>query len=207
MKSLNKYITESESSNDLLFESIINSENMTLENVYENMFDTLFETYQVNEGLFSKIGNALAELGVKAKKGGESMDKKIEKLSDAAKSAINTAKEKAGDAWDKVKDTYTNAVVAVDNAITASKETISQLAEKFKVKKEELEALVANTCANAIAQGKEIGKKLQEWTADATKFTAQMAASAAIVSAAKIAMAAGYNSNMIIDLLDAAGVK
>lgn len=208
MKTLNKFIYESSEDFDLLLESIQEiDENTTLENVYESLFDKIYNNGMINEGLFSKIGDALAKLGNKAKSGGENLDKKIEQASDAAKLAINKAKEKAGEAWDKVKDVYTNAVTAIDSAIAASKETIVNLAEKFKLKKEELEATIANVYTNAMASGREIGKKLLDWTANAAKFPAQLAAGAIIITGAKAALLAGFDSSMIIDLLSSAGVK
>lgn len=208
MKTLNKFIYESSEDFNLLLESIQEiDENITLENVYESLFDKLYNNGMINEGLFSKIGNALAKLGDKAKSGGENLDKKIDQASDAAKSAINKAKEKAGEAWDKVKDVYTNAVTAIDSAITASKETIVNLAEKFKLKKEELEATIANVYTNAMASGKEIGKKLLDWTTNASKFPAQLAAGAIIITGAKVALLAGFDGSMIMDLLLSAGVK
>ena len=208
MKTLNKFICESSEDFNLLLESIQEiDENITLENVYESLFDKLYNNGMINEGLFSKIGNALAKLGDKAKSGGENLDKKIDQASDAAKSAINKAKEKAGEAWDKVKDVYTNAVTAIDSAIAASKETIVNLAEKFKLKKEELEATIANVYTNAMASGKEIGKKLLDWTANASKFPAQLAAGAIIITGAKVALLAGFDGSMIMDLLLSAGVK
>lgn len=207
MKSLNEFINTSRDYDNYLLESIINESGVTVQDVYEHIFDEMFTQYQINEGFFGKIGKWAANLGKKAEKGGENLDKKIDQLSDAGKKAVASAKEKAGNAWDKMKGVYVNTVSAIDNAIEATKGTIADLAEKFKMKKDELEALLANACANAMEKGSEIGKKLQEWTADGAKFAAQMAASAAIVSAAKIAMTAGYNSSMIIDLLDAAGVN
>ena len=208
MKTLNKFIYESSEDFNLLLESIQEiDENITLENVYESLFDKLYNNGMINEGLFSKIGNALAKLGDKAKSGGENLDKKIDQASDAAKSAINKAKEKAGEAWDKVKDVYTNAVTAIDSAIAASKETIVNLAEKFKLKKEELEATIANVYTNAMASGKEIGKKLLDWTTNASKFPAQLAAGAIIITGAKVALLAGFDGSMIMDLLLSAGVK
>ena len=208
MKNINTYINEAKFDDEMLLESIINDDvQMTVLDVYEHMFDKMFEQYQIDEGFFSGLGKRLANLGKKVEEVGEKTDEKIEELSDDAKKAIENAKTKAGKVWDKIKDVYTNAVTAVDSAIKASDETISKLAEKFKVKKADLETLIANTCANAISSGKEIGEKMKEWTANAAKYPAQMAACATLISGAKIAIAAGYNSSMILDLLVAAGIK
>ena len=208
MKTLNTYINESSIINDLLFESALElDENTSLQDVYESLFDKLYSDNMINEGLFSKIGQALKKLGDKASAKGEEIDQKINDLSDAGKAAIENAKKKAGDAWDDVKGVYTNAVSAIDNAISASKDTITDMAEKFKIKKDQLEATVANVYTNAIAKGGEFAKKAQEWVADATKYPAQIAACVAIITGAKMATAAGYDSSMIIDLLSAAGVK
>lgn len=208
MKRLNNYINESSNFTELLFESALElNENTTLQNVYESLFDKLYSDNMINEGLFSKIGKALKNLGDKALTKGEEIDKKINNLSDAGKNAIETAKKKAGDAWDDVKGVYTNAVSAIDNAISASKDTISGMAEKFKIKKDQLEATVANVYANAIAKGGEFAKKAQEWIIDATKYPAQLSACIAIITGAKMAIVAGYDSSMIIDLLSAAGIK
>jgi len=208
MKTLNNYINESCIINDLLFESVLEiNESLSLQNVYESLFDKLYSENSINEGLFSKIGAALKKLGDKASSKGEEIDKKIDSLSDAAKSAIENAKKKAGDAWDDIKGIYTNAVSAIDNAISVSKDTISDMAEKFKIKKSQLETTVANVYANAIAKGGEFAKKSQEWINDATKYSAQIAACVAIITGAKMAISAGYDSGMIIDLLASAGVK
>ena len=208
MKTLNTYINESTLNNDLLFESVLElHENTTLQDVYESLFDKLYSENTINEGLFSKIGATLKKIGDKASAKGEEIDQKINNLSDAGKAAIETAKKKAGNTWDDVKGVYTNAVSAIDNAISASKDTITNMAEKFKIKKDQLEATVANVYANAIAKGGEFGKKAQEWVANAAKYPAQIAACVAIITGAKMATVAGYDSSMIIDLLASAGIK
>ena len=61
--------------------------------------------------------------------------------------------------------------------------------------------------SNAIAKGGEFAKKAQEWIIDATKYPAQLSACIAIITGAKMAIVAGYDSSMIIDLLSAAGIK
>ena len=208
MKSLDTYINESSINAELLLEAISEvNENSTLQNVYEFMFDKMFENGMINEGFFSKLGKWAAKMGSKAEKAGEDADKKLDQLSDAGKAAIDNAKKKAGDSWDKVKGVYTNAVAAVDNAIMASKNTIADMAEKFKIKKDQLEATVASVYANAIAQGKDFGKKAQEWMANASKYPAQIAACVALITGAKMAISAGYDSSMILDLLSSAGVN
>jgi len=210
MKTLNKYINESSEIQSLLFESALElDENITLQDIYEKIFDKMFdsETNMINEGIFSKIGSWLKKQGDKAEELGQDADKKIDELTDAGKAAIETAKKKAGDTWEKVKGVYTNAIAAVDNAITASKDTITDMAEKFKIKKDQLEATVANVYANAIASGKEFGQKAKEWMENAAKYPAQIAACVALITGAKMAVSAGYDSSMIIDLLSAAGVK
>jgi len=208
MKQLQDFIYASSQDFNLLFESIDEvDEYTTLENIYEDIFDKIYNNGMINEGLFSKIGSALAKFGQKAQQAGEKADQKMKNLSDAGKSAIDKAKEKAGNAWDKVKGVYTNIVSAIDTAIAASKDTITSLAEKFKLKKEEIEATIANVYSNAIAAGKEIGKKIGEWTMNAAKFPAQLTAGATLIVGCKIAMTAGFNSDMIMDLLFAAGLK
>lgn len=210
MKTLNSYINESNVPVELLFESVLEmDENTTLQDVYEKMFDKMFdsETNMINEGFFGKIGSWLKKQGDKAENLGKDADAKIDELTDAGKAAIETAKKKAGAAWDKVKGVYTNAVSAVDNAIKASKDTITNLAEKFKIKAQEIQVLVGSVLTNAISKGGELAKKAEEWLKDATKYPAEIAAFCTLVTAAKVCKVAGLDSSLIIDVLSAAGIQ
>ena len=51
MKTLNNYINESSIINDLLFESVLEiNESLSLQNVYESLFDKLYSENTINEG-------------------------------------------------------------------------------------------------------------------------------------------------------------
>lgn len=206
MKSLTSFIAESKD-NALLFENINFNADMTLENVYEALFDTMFADGQINEGFFGKLGAWLKKGGEKAADFGDVADKKIEQakqnLSDAAKNAIETAKQKAGDAWDTVKDTYTNAVAAVDSAVQNAKGAIADAAKAINVKAGEIEATVAEVYTNALAKGGKIADTIKAAVADAPKNTAITQ----FLIAAIVAKKSGLNSSQLLDIMTAAGIN
>jgi hypothetical protein len=143
MKHLNNYLIESSEINDLLLESIYDiDENAILQSVYESILYKLYSNNMINKGFFSKIGQALKKLGDKALAKGEDLDQKIDKLSDAGKSALKSVKNKEGDAWNDIKGRYVNTVSAIDSAIKSSDDSISDMADKFKIKKYNLLATI-----------------------------------------------------------------
>lgn len=174
MKSLNEFLNGNNNVqyNDVvLFEAYEIEQFESLQEVYEAIFDKMFdiEDESINEGFFSALSNGLRKMAdttdkVKAKK-----DEFTKKLSDAAKNAIESAKEKAGKAWDKVKDTYTSVVGSIDNALKSTKDTIVKFAANAKLKVEEVESKIAAITTNAIAKGGNVGKKIGEIIADVAK--------------------------------------
>lgn len=174
MKSLNEFLNGNNTIqyNDVvLFESYEIEQFESLQEVYEAIFNKMFdiEDESINEGFFSALSNGLRKMAdttdkVKAKK-----DEFTKKLSDAAKNAIESAKEKAGKAWDKVKDTYTSIVGSIDNALKATKDTIVKFAANAKLKVEEVESKIAAITSNAIAKGGKVGKKIGEFITDVAK--------------------------------------
>jgi gas vesicle protein len=180
---LNSQMAQAGANDVVIFEAHEIEQFTDVQQVYEALFDKMFI---VEEGLFSKIGDALAKLGDKSKEMDAKIEDKKKKLSDAAKSAIETVKQKAGNMWDKVKDTYTNVVAQVDSALQSTKDTIASFADKMKVKASELEAKVATIVTNAMAKGGELGKKLMGFLADVVKAPALVAFFTSAVVAAKV---------------------
>ena len=209
MKTLTTYLNECSFNRTIIIEALAEVErnNMSLQDVYEAFFDELYANHMINEGLFASIGNALKKLGQKSEDFDTTLANKKQKLSDAATKAIEYAKQKAGDAWDSVKGVYTSVVSAVDRAIEASKNTITNLAKQFKVKAEEIEAGVSNVYTKIISTGSKLGKQILEWSKDGVKFAAQLSAGTILITGIKVAMAAGYTTEMITDLLSIAGMK
>ena len=72
MKTLNEFVTSIDNAEELvIFEAAEIEAAQDLQQVYEMLFDKMFI---VEEGLFSKIGNALSKMGDKSKE----LDDKIE---------------------------------------------------------------------------------------------------------------------------------
>lgn len=212
MKSLNEFLSASsyvEINHNYkgtpLFESYEIEQFESLQEVYEAIFDKLFdeENECLNEGFGSFFGK-LAKWGDKADKKisdfKQSVQDKVKSLSDAAKNAIETAKKKAGDAWDKVKDTYTSVVASIDNSLKASKDTIVKFAVNAKMKVDELESKIASIITNAMASGKELGEKLMNILASPVQGTLLVAYFTTALAASK----GGIKSDTLLDVLSAA---
>ena len=206
MKQLVEFLNESQRQEFVsIFESVVSDDReITLQECYEELFDKMFS---VNEGFFSSLGKKLASWGEKAAQAGENLDKKISDASDAAKKAIENAKEKAGEAWGKVKNVYSSVVLSVDDAIKASKESIVKLCEQTKMKIEDFEGKCAQIYANAIANSKDAAKALQEWVADKTNGARKFAAMNTLLMGAVMAKGAGIDSTLALDVLSMAGFK
>lgn len=159
----------------------------------------------INQG--SRNTNFLAKLGDKAKTGGENLDEKISKWSDAAKNAYKKAKEKAGDAWDKVKDVYGKAINAVETSINVTKEHITNMAEQFKIKSETLINSIATKMTTLIASNNKLGKQLVAWSVDPEKYKAQLAAFTSLTASMLQAINVQYDKEMIMDVYKAAFAK
>ena len=193
MKSLNEFLNVNNNIqyNDVvLFEAYEIEQFENLQEVYEAIFDKMFdiEDESINEGFFSALSNGLRKMAdttdkVKAKK-----DEFTKKLSDAAKNAIESAKEKAGKAWDKVKDTYTSVVGSIDNALKSTKDTIVKFAANAKLKVEEVESKIAAITTNAIAKGGNVGKKIGEIIADVAKAPFLVAFLTTAIAAASVGL-------------------
>lgn len=197
MKNLNEFLSASsyaETNNNYkvtpLFEAYEIEQFESLQEVYEAIFDKMFdiEDDSINEGFFSALSNGLRKMAdttdkVKAKK-----DEFTKKLSDAAKNAIESAKEKAGKAWDKVKDTYTSVVGSIDNALKSTKDTIVKFAANAKLKVEEVESKIAAITTNAIAKGGNVGKKIGEIIADVAKAPFLVAFLTTAIAAASVGL-------------------
>ena len=84
MKNILTYINENNNSYNQIniFEEYELDSFSNLEDVYEAIFDKIFI---VNEGIFSKIGQALKKLGDKAENLDKNIDEKIKKMSDIGK--------------------------------------------------------------------------------------------------------------------------
>lgn len=198
MKTLNEFLTKTTTSeNVVVFESHEIDNFANLQEVYEALFDKMFI---VEEGLFSKLGNALSKLGKKSEELDSKIEAKKKAMSDAAKAAIESAKKKAGDAWDKVKDTYIAAVAQVDAGMQASKDYIVNLAKATGMKIDELEGKMASMITNAVANGK---TKLAEMFADSKK----AAAINTLISGAVLCSKQGLSKDEILSVLEIAGIK
>ena len=218
MRSLDQFIKESmydeNIENEFFFENIFTEENnMTLEEVYESIFDKMFMVnestgeMEINEGVLGKLGKFLSKMGEKAEKGDEKIKEKVDKASDAAKKAIANAKEKAGKAWDKVKDVYANVVTSIDSAIQSTKKGMQDIITTAGMKLEEFETKAAQVYANAIAQGTKAGKAVIEWVNDKTEGVKKIGAMNAMLIGAMMASKAGLDSNVALEILSAAGFK
>lgn len=201
MKNILNYINESSSikNNDFIniFEENELDNYSNLEDVYEAIFDKI---YSVNEGIFSKIGQALKRLGDKAETADKNIEAKINKMSDAAKNAIEKAKKTAGDSWNSIKDVYTNTIAQIDDAVMQSKTIIQDISKRANIKVDELEAKIATIAANAIANGKE---KLAQSFTDVKKMTAINT----FVGGALMCIKSGMDSEQLLDLMTSAGIK
>lgn len=209
MRNFKEFVNESLFEDNVLFENALEiNEDEDLQMVYEQLFYMMF---MVNEGIFSKIGNALKKglnnVADKAGKAGESIDAKIEKMSDAAKKAIELAKKEAGDAWDSVKDTYVSAVSAVDTTIAKSKGAIQDMAKRMNAKVENIEAAFGKVYSTAIATGSQIGKAIAQWFLEPEKNDAQISAMNTFLSALMVTKSAGIKQEQLVMMIKAAGIE
>lgn len=202
MRTITEYLNSSNSNEFMLFENI--NEEMTLQEVYESLFDKMFdENMQLNEGLgdwLRKLADKGDKVDAKAKELKDAAKQKIDKMSDDAKNAIEGAKQKAGDAWDSIKDTYTAAVATVDDALQNAKASIEDVVKKSGVKMDAFMSATAQTITNLYAQGKD---KL----ANAFKDTKNTAAMQTLMLGAILCKNNGINSSQMLDILSAAGVQ
>lgn len=202
MRTITEYLNSSNSNEFMLFENI--NEEMTLQEVYESLFDKMFdENMQLNEGLgdwLRKLADKGDKVDAKAKELKDAAKQKIDKMSDDAKNAIAGAKQKAGDAWDSIKDTYTAAVATVDDALQNAKASIEDVVKKSGVKMDAFMSATAQTITNLYAQGKD---KL----ANAFKDTKNTAAMQTLMLGAILCKNNGINSSQMLDILSAAGVQ
>lgn len=202
MRTITEYLNSSNSNEFMLFENI--NEEMTLQEVYESLFDKMFdENMQLNEGLgdwLRKLADKGDKVDAKAKELKDAAKQKIDKMSDDAKKAIEGAKQKAGDAWDSIKDTYTAAVATVDDALQNAKASIEDVVKKSGVKMDAFMSATAQTITNLYAQGKD---KL----ANAFKDTKNTAAMQTLMLGAILCKNNGINSSQMLDILSAAGVQ
>lgn len=202
MRTITEYLNYSNSNEFMLFESI--DTEMSLQEVYESLFDKMFdEDMQLNEGLgdwLRKLAGKGDKIDAKAKELKDAAKAKIDKISDAAKNAIEGAKQKVGDAWDSVKDTYTSAVVAIDDAIQNAKASVEDMVTKAGIKMETFVATAGQVMSNMYATGKE---KL----ANSFKDTKKAAAFNALLLGAILCKNNGIDSSQMLDILAAAGVK
>lgn len=202
MRTITEYLNSSNSNEFMLFESL--DTEMTLQEVYESLFDKMFdENMQLNEGLgdwLRKLADKGDKVDAKAKELKDAAKQKIDKMSDDAKNAIEAAKKKAGDAWDSIKDTYTAAVATVDDALQNAKASIEDVVKKSGVKMDAFMSATAQTITNLYAQGKD---KL----ANAFKDTKNTAAMQTLMLGAILCKNNGINSSQMLDILSAAGVQ
>lgn len=161
----------------------------------------------VNEGIFSKIGSKLKEWGNKAAESGESLDKKISDLSNSAKDIIKKAKEKAGKTWDNIKNAYVSIVHEIDTSLSAISNSYNDICKKAGVKYEEMQAKMAALMSSAIASGQATGKAMQEYIADKTNGSKKIIAISTLLLGAQMAVKAGVESSVALDMLSMAGFK
>ena len=202
MKTLKEFLTCSENKQTLMFETL--DTEMSLHDVYVEMYEKMFnEDYQLNEGLgswFRKLAEKGDKIDKKAAELKQATQEKIKKMSDDAKSAIETVKAKAGDSWDKVKDTYISAVTTVDDAIQNAKASVENAIKGAGIKISAFTAISAQILSNLYAKGKD---KL----ANSLKDTKKAAAFNALILGAMLCKKNGIDSSTILDILSAAGIE
>lgn len=177
---------------------------MSLQEVYEALYDKMFDDYyQLNEGL----GDWLCKLAAK----GDKIDKraselkksateKINNMSDDAKAAIETVKKNAGDSWNKVKDTYTAAVATIEDAIQNAKTSVEDVVKAAGIKVSDFMGTSAEVLSNLYAQGK-------DELANSFKETKTAAAMQALLLGAILCKNNNIDSSQILDILSAAGIN
>lgn len=202
MKTLKEFLTCSENKQTLMFETL--DTDMSLHDVYVEMYEKMFnEDYQLNEGLgswFRKLAEKGDKIDKKAAELKQATQEKIKKMSDDAKSAIETVKAKAGDSWDKVKDTYISAVTTVDDAIQNAKASVEDAIKGAGIKISAFTAISAQILSNLYTKGKD---KL----ANSLKDTKKAAAFNALILGAMLCKKNGIDSSTILDILSAAGIE
>ena len=202
MRTIKEYLTYSKNEPVLMFETL--DTEMSLYDVYVEMYNKMFnEDCQLNEGLgdwLRKLADKGDKVDKKATELKQAAQEKIKKMSDDAKSAIETVKAKAGDSWDKVKDTYTSAVATVDDAIQNAKASVEDAVKGAGIKMSQFMATSAQVVSNLYAQGKD---KL----ANSFKDTKKAAAFNALMLGAVLCRNNGIDSSTILDILSAAGIQ
>lgn len=204
MISLNEYL-KSEKTNNLFFEDALsNPNNLTLEEVYLEIFDQMI---MMNEGILSALGKAFKKMGGKMEDAEAVAKEKMAKASDACKKAYEKAKEKAGKAWDKVKHVYASVITTIDEAIQNSKKAMDQMVANAGMKLEDFEATCAQVYANAIEKGTAAGKQIIEWVQNKSNGVQKIAAMNTFLIGAMMANKAGLDSGMALEILQSAGFK
>ena len=202
MITLKEYLNHSTNEHAMIFETL--DTEMSLYDVYVEMYDRMFnENYQLNEGLgdwLRKLATKGDKIDKRASELKQAAQEKVKKLSDDAKSAIETVKTKAGDSWDKVKDTYVSAVAAVDDAMQNAKESVENTIKSAGIKMSQFIATSAQVVSNLYAQGKD---KL----ANSFKDTKKAAAFNALLLGAVLCKKNNIDSGTILDILSAAGIN
>ena len=202
MITLTEYLNNCKNQHTLIFETL--DTEMSLHDVYVEMYDRMFnEDCQLNEGLgdwLRKLADKGDKIDKKAAELKQAAQEKIKKMSDDAKSAIETVKAKTGDAWDKVKDTYISAVATIDDAIQNAKTSVEDAVRGAGIKMSSFLATSAQVLSNLYSQGKD---KL----ANSLKDTKKAAAFNAILLGAILCKKNGIDSSTILDILSAAGIE
>ena len=202
MITLTEYLNNYKNQHTLVFETL--DTEMSLHDVYVEMYDRMFnKDCQLNEGLgdwLRKLADKGDKIDKKAAELKQAAQEKIKKMSDDAKSAIETVKAKTGDAWDKVKDTYISAVATIDDAIQNAKTSVEDAVRGAGIKMSSFLATSAQVLSNLYAQGKD---KL----ANSLKDTKKAAAFNAILLGAILCKKNGIDSSTILDILSAAGIE
>lgn len=201
MITLKEYLTNSKNQQSLMFETL--DTEMSLHDVYVEMYDRMFnEDCQLNEGLgdwLRKLADKGDKIDKKATELKQAAQEKIKKMSDDAKSAIETVKANAGDSWDKVKDTYISAVATIDDAIQNAKTSVEDAVRGAGIKMSSFLATSAQVLSNLYSQGK-------DKIANSLKETKRVAAFNALILGAILCKKNGIDSSTILEILSAAGI-
>ena len=201
MITLTEYLTNSKNQQSLMFETL--DTEMSLHDVYVEMYDRMFnEDCQLNEGLgdwLRKLADKGDKIDKKATELKQAAQEKIKKMSDDAKSAIETVKANAGDSWDKVKDTYISAVATIDDAIQNAKSSVEDAVRGAGIKMSSFLATSAQVLSNLYSQGK-------DKIANSLKETKRVAAFNALILGAILCKKNGIDSSTILEILSAAGI-
>lgn len=201
MITLKEYLNNSKNQHSLMFETL--DTEMSLHDVYVEMYDRMFnEDCQLNEGLgdwLRKLADKGDKIDKKATELKQAAQEKIKKMSDDAKSAIETVKANAGDSWDKVKDTYISAVATIDDAIQNAKTSVEDAVRGAGIKMSSFLATSAQVLSNLYSQGK-------DKIANSLKETKRVAAFNALILGAILCKKNGIDSSTILEILSAAGI-